>query len=61
MFFKKRFLENEWVVETVYDYYLKGDIEGAVTRLINEAIIAWEREDEVIDDITCLIAFFGRN
>jgi hypothetical protein len=43
----------------VAEYYRKGDPEGACQRLVEEAIQAWEREDEVIDDITCIVAFIG--
>ncbi|CAK60058.1 unnamed protein product (macronuclear) [Paramecium tetraurelia] len=52
-----RFLSNEWVIETVYEYYRKDDTQGACQRLIQAAREAWQREDEVIDDITVVIAF----
>jgi hypothetical protein len=29
-----RFLSNEWVVETVYEYYKKDDPQGACARLV---------------------------
>ncbi|CAD8097492.1 unnamed protein product [Paramecium primaurelia] len=51
------FLSNEWVVETVYEYYKKDDTQGACQRLVQAAKEAWQREDEVIDDITVVIAF----
>ena len=60
-FFFVRFLTNDWIVNTVYEYYLKNDVNGACIRLVEEATLAWEREDEVIDDITCMIAFIGQN
>ncbi|CAD8046439.1 unnamed protein product [Paramecium sonneborni] len=53
------FLDNQWVIDTVYAYYLKNDAEGAVDRLIKQATETWQKEDEVIDDITCIIAFFN--
>lgn len=43
----------------MYEYYLKNDPEGAVDRLVKEATIAWQQEDEVIDDITCIVAFLS--
>ncbi|KAM3129028.1 hypothetical protein pb186bvf_018872 [Paramecium bursaria] len=51
------FLSNEWVCETVYDFYKKQDIQGACNKLVQAAREAWQREDEVIDDITVVIAF----
>ena len=36
-----RFLDNKWIVEVVYGYYLKNDAEGAVERLVKEATEAW--------------------
>ncbi|CAD8136661.1 unnamed protein product [Paramecium octaurelia] len=53
------FLDNKWIVEVVYGYYLKNDAEGAVERLVKEATQAWQNEDEVIDDITCIVAFLN--
>lgn len=52
-----RFLSNEWVIETVFEYYKKGDPNGACTKLVAAAKEAWQREDEVIDDITVIVAF----
>ena len=57
--FYLRFLDNKWIVEVVYGYYLKNDAEGAVERLVKEATEAWQKEDEVIDDITCIVAFLN--
>lgn len=57
--FNLRFLDNSWIVDTVYEYYLKNDPDGAVERLVKEATKAWQREDEVIDDITCIVAFLS--
>ncbi|KAM3129083.1 hypothetical protein pb186bvf_018795 [Paramecium bursaria] len=53
------FLDNQWIIETVYEYYMKNDCEGAVERLTKEAVKAWQKEDEVIDDITCIVAFIN--
>ncbi|CAD8188480.1 unnamed protein product [Paramecium octaurelia] len=51
------FLSNEWVIETVYEFYKKGDCIGACNKLVQAAKEAWQVEDEVIDDITVIIAF----
>ena len=51
-------------VELVAGYYLAGNVEGACDRVVKEAQICWRRvstiqEDEVIDDITVIIAFLS--
>ncbi|CAD8210342.1 unnamed protein product [Paramecium pentaurelia] len=51
------FLSNEQVVEIIYEYYKKDDSQGACQKLIQLAREAWQREDEVIDDITIVVAF----
>jgi len=48
----------------VAGYYLAGNVEGACDRVVKEAQICWRRvstiqEDEVIDDITVIIAFLS--
>ncbi|CAD8202544.1 unnamed protein product [Paramecium octaurelia] len=52
------FLQNDLVVQIVYEFYKKGDVNGACVKLIQIAREAWQREDEVIDDITLIIGFF---
>ncbi|CAD8086814.1 unnamed protein product [Paramecium primaurelia] len=51
------FLSNEQVIETVYEYYKRDDSQGACQKLVQLARDAWQREDEVIDDITIVVAF----
>jgi serine/threonine protein phosphatase PrpC len=53
------FLSNEAVISTVAPFYAKNDPEGACDKLVREATAAWKREDEVVDDITVVIIFFG--
>ncbi|CAD8131830.1 unnamed protein product [Paramecium pentaurelia] len=53
------FLDNQWIIDTVFGYYLKNDAEGAVDRLVKEATESWQKEEEVIDDITCIVAFLN--
>jgi serine/threonine protein phosphatase PrpC len=53
------FISNTEAVEIVVPYWVKNDPEGAVDHLINLATEKWKKEDEVIDDITCLIAFLS--
>ena len=42
----------------VIPYYKKNDPEGACDKLVKESVMAWKREDEVVDDITIIIIFF---
>ncbi|CAK60686.1 unnamed protein product (macronuclear) [Paramecium tetraurelia] len=53
------FLDNQWIIDTVFGYYLKNDAEGAVDKLVKEATESWKKEEEVIDDITCIVAFLN--
>ncbi|OMJ90244.1 hypothetical protein SteCoe_7447 [Stentor coeruleus] len=51
------FLSNEDVVKLVVPYWRRGDAEGAAEVLAKEAKATWMREEEVIDDITCVVLF----
>jgi len=42
-------------------FYLKNQPEAACEKLVKEATLAWKREDEVIDDITCIVIFLKIN
>ena len=53
------FITNTEAVEIVVPYWTKNDPEGAADHLINLATEKWKQEDEVIDDITCIIAFLA--
>lgn len=53
------FLSNEDVTKIVMPYFEKNDPKGAVDKLIKESTKFWEREDEVIDDITAIVVFFN--
>ena len=54
------FLSNEDVVSMIAPFYVKNDPEGACEKLVKEAVAAWKREDEVIDDITIIIVFLNK-
>jgi len=54
------FLSNEDVVSMITPFYIKNDPEGACEKLVKEAVAAWKREDEVIDDITIIIVFLNK-
>lgn len=52
------FLSNERVAEIVKPFYKKMDPEGACRALIKESTEWWNKEDIVVDDITCIAVFF---
>ena len=39
-------------------YYIKSAPEAAANSLVKEAYKKWKLEEEVIDDITCVIVYF---
>ena len=52
------FLSNENVMEICNKYYLRNDVNGLCQELIKKATFWWEKEDDVIDDITVVAVFF---
>ena len=38
-------------------FFEKNNPEGASDKIINESVKWWKKEDEVVDDITCIIIF----
>ena len=55
------FLSNDEVVDLVVPYWHRNDLKGACSTVVKESVAAWEREEDSIDDITCIIVFFKRN
>jgi len=54
------FLTNEQVVSLVWNY--KYDLEEAAKQLVTEARRQWQtKEEDAIDDITCVIVGFGND
>ena len=53
------FISSEECVGMVKEFYLKDDIEGALNYLYKESSKRWIMEEEVIDDITILMAFLN--
>ena len=51
------FVKSDECIEIVKDYYLEKNVEAALTHLYKEASKRWILEEEIIDDITILIAF----
>ena len=54
------FMPNEEVVRIVVPFYKSGDIQGACDELVKAAKQTWLQEEEVIDDITCVIVFLNQ-
>ena len=52
------FLDNNRVAEIVIPFYKKKDPDGACKALIKESTEWWNKEDIVVDDITCIVVFF---
>jgi len=53
------FISSEECVKMVKEFYLKDDIEGALNYLYKKSSKRWIMEEEVIDDITILMAFLN--
>lgn len=51
------FLRNEDVGRIIYPFYLKKNAEGAAECLVREAFKKWKKEEDIIDDITCIVIF----
>ena len=52
------FINSDECVKIVGEFYLKNDIEGAINFLYRESSKRWILEEDVIDDISIIIAFF---
>ncbi len=50
-------MQNQEVAQLVYPFYVSNDAEGAADALVREARRRWEREEEIVDDITCIVVF----
>ena len=52
------FLSNEDVAAIVLPFFEKKNAEGAAEALVRESYLKWKsEEDDIIDDITCVIIF----
>lgn len=51
------FISNDEAVRMVAPFWGDDDSDGACAALVAKAVENWKREDEVIDDITCLVIF----
>ncbi len=53
------FLSNQEVADLVWPFYRKNNAEAAADALAREAHRRWVREEDTIDDITCVVIFLG--
>lgn len=53
------FISNDEACDIVRPFYLKNSAVGAADELVKEARRRWKMEEEIIDDITCVIIFFN--
>jgi len=51
------FLENQQVANIVWPFFAQKNAEGAAEALVRASFKRWKREENVIDDITCIIVF----
>ena len=51
------FISNQTVADIVYPFYLKKNAEGAAESLVRAAFKEWKNQENVIDDITCIVIF----
>jgi serine/threonine protein phosphatase PrpC len=56
------YLSKEEVAQLVVPFFERGDVEGACDSVLEEAYARWtEEDDEVVDDITFILAFMTPN
>ena len=53
------FLENDEVVKIIEPHYKNNSAEKAAEALIKESLKKWKQEENVVDDITCIIIFLS--
>jgi serine/threonine protein phosphatase PrpC len=51
------FMTNEEVANVVAPYFDQNLPEAGANQLVKEALKTWQREEDVVDDITCVIVF----
>ena len=52
------FMNNQTVMELGKKYFLKNDVSAYCHELVSQALIEWETNDNIVDDITAVVAFF---
>ena len=53
------FVKNEEIKDTIEKYYYKMDSRGCAKEIVDYSRKIWENSGYAIDDITCIVGFFG--
>ena len=53
------FLSSDEVIDIIKNFYLENDLEGALDYLYKESTKRWVNKEDIIDDITMIIAFLN--
>ena len=51
------FMSNEDIADIVMEFYYEGKAEMAANTVVNVATALWEKNESIIDDITCVVIF----
>ena len=51
------FIPNQEALRIVVPFYASNDVEGASEALLQEAHQRWQKDSQVIDDITIIVVF----
>ena len=52
------FINNQTVMDFGKRFYLKNDASAYCHELVKQALLEWETNDNIVDDITAVVAFF---
>ena len=53
------FVKNEEIKDIIEKYYYKMDSKGCAKEIVDYSRKIWENSGYAIDDITCIVGFFG--
>lgn len=51
------FLSNDEIAAIVWPFFEKKNAEGAAEAIVRRSYQRWKEEEEVVDDITCIVIF----
>jgi hypothetical protein len=51
-------MNNQTVMDLGKKYFLKNDASAYCHELVSQALLEWETNDDIVDDITAVVAFF---
>ena len=53
-----KFMNNQTVMDLGKKYFLKNDASAYCHKLVSQALLECETNDDIVDDITSVVAFF---